>query len=82
MNVRNINGSFNKEGPIEHMVKVNIYYQDHRERMEINIIGGQKWTVILKMPWLACHNPEIDWRMEEVKMTRCPEECGKQWRLE
>ena len=33
------------------------------------------------MPWLAHHNPEIDWRSEEVKMTRCPEECGKQWRL-
>ena len=32
------------------------------------------------MPWLARHNPEIDWRTEEVKMMRCPEECGKQWR--
>jgi len=32
------------------------------------------------MPWLACHNPEIDWKTEEVKMTRCLEECGKQWR--
>ena len=33
------------------------------------------------MPWLARHNPEIDWRTGEVKMTRCPEECSKQWRL-
>jgi len=33
------------------------------------------------MLWLACHNPEIDWRMGEVKITRYPEECGKQWRL-
>jgi len=32
------------------------------------------------MLWLARHNPEIDWRTGEVKMTRCPEECGKQWR--
>ena len=32
------------------------------------------------MLWLARHNPEIDWRTEEVKMTRCPEKCGKQWR--
>ena len=37
--------------------------------------------VILGMLWLAHYNPEIDWRMEEVKMTRCPEECRKQWRL-
>jgi len=48
--------------------------------MEIDVIGGQKWKVILGMLWLACHNPEIDWRTGEVKMTRCPEECGKQWR--
>ena len=41
---------------------------------------GQKWSVILGMLWLACHNPEIDWRTGEVKMTRCSEECGKQWR--
>ena len=80
MHVRNVNGSLNKEGPIEHMVKVNIYYQEHRERMKINVIGRQKWMVILGMPWLACHNPKIDWKTEEVKMTKCSEECGKQWR--
>ena len=34
----------------------------------------------MEMLWLARHNPKIDWRIEEVKMMRCPEECGKQWR--
>ena len=80
MNVRNVDGSFNKEGPIKNTMEVNIYYQGHRERTEIDVIGGQKWTVILGMPWLAYHNLEIDWRMGEVKMMRCPEEYGKQWR--
>ena len=80
MNVRNVDGSLNKERPIEHTVEVNIYYQGHRERMEIDVIGGQKWTVILGMLWLAHHNPEIDWRIGEVKMMRCSEEHGKQWR--
>jgi len=78
--VRNVDGSFNREGPIENMVEVNVYYKGHVERTEINVIGGQKWGVILGMPWLEHHNPEIDWKMGEVKMTRCPEECGKQWR--
>ena len=81
MNVGNVDGSLNKEEPIEHTVKVNIYFKGHRERTEIDVIGEQKWTVILEMPWLAHYNPEIDWKMGEVKMTRCPEECGKQWRL-
>ena len=36
--------------------------------------------VILRMLWLTHHNPKIDWITGEVKMTRCPEECGEQWR--
>ena len=80
MQVRNVDGSFNREGPIENTVEVNVYYKGHVERTEIDVIEGQKWGVILGMPWVACHNSEIDWKTEEVKMMRCPEECGKQWR--
>ena len=40
MNVRNMDGSLNKEEPIEHTVEVNIYFKGHRERMEIDMIGG------------------------------------------
>ena len=82
MQVRNVDGSFNKEGPIENTVEVNVYYKRHVERTEIDVIGRQKWSVILGMHWLARHNLEIDWKTEEVRMTRCPEECGRQWRPE
>ena len=78
MNVRNMNGSLNKEEPIEHTVEVNIYFKGYRERMEIDVIGGQKWMIILGILWLAYYNPEIDWKTGEVKMTRYLEECGKQ----
>jgi len=50
MNVRNVDGLLNKKGPIEYTVEVNIYNQGHRERMEIDMIRRQKWTVILEMP--------------------------------
>jgi len=53
INMRNVDGSLNKEGSIENTVEINIYYQEHRERTEIDVIGGQKWTVILGMPWLV-----------------------------
>ena len=33
------------------------------------------------MPWLGHHNPEIDWKTGEVKMTRCPDKCGRKWRV-
>ena len=60
MQVRNVDGSFNRKGPIENTVEVNVYYKRHVERMEIDVIGGQKWGVILGMPWLERYNPEID----------------------
>ena len=31
----------------------------------------------MEIPWLAHYNPEIDWRIEEVKMIKYPEECKK-----
>ena len=79
--VRNVNDSFNKKEPIKHIVKVNIYYQGHRKRMKINVISRQKWSIILRMPWLACHNPKINQRTGEVKMTKCLEECRKYGKL-
>ena len=36
--------------------------------MDICNLG--KTEVILGMPWLAAHNPEINWETEEVKITR------------
>jgi len=36
--VRNVNGTLNKKEPIENTVEVNIYYQEHRERTEIDMI--------------------------------------------
>ena len=39
INTRNVDELLNKEGLIENTVEVNIYYQEHRERTEIDIIG-------------------------------------------
>ena len=44
------------------------------------MIEGQKWSVILGIPWLTHYSPEINWKTKEIKMTRCLEECGKQGR--
>ena len=40
MQVRNVDGTFNKEGPIENTVEVNVYYKGYVERIEIDVIGG------------------------------------------
>ena len=40
--MRNVDSLFIKKRPIKYMVEINIYYQGHGERIEIDIIGGQK----------------------------------------
>jgi len=47
-------------------------------RIEIDIIREQKWEVILDILWLAQHDQEIDWKVREVKMTRCLEKYKRQ----
>ena len=76
--MRNVDGMFNKEESIKYTVEVNIYYQRHRERTEIDVIREQEWNVILKILWLAYYDPEIDWRTGKVKITGCLEEYVKQ----
>jgi len=44
-----MDNSFNKEELIEYIVEVNIYYQGYRKRTEIDVIGEQKWSVILEI---------------------------------
>ena len=80
--VRNVDGMLNYAGLIMDTVKIEIFFKRHKERILIDVIRGQKWGVILDMPWLACHNPEIDWKTGEVQMIRCLEEYGKKWKRE
>ena len=78
--VRNVDSFLNKERPIEYTVEVNIYYQEHRKRTEIDVIRKQKRSVILKILWLTYYNPEIDWRTEKVKMIKKEREREKETR--
>jgi len=53
-----------------------MYYKSHVERMRINVCDLERTEVILGMPWLAAHNPEINWEIGEIKMTGCSSLCG------
>jgi len=75
--VRNVDGANNSGGAITHQVKANMYYKGHVERMRIDICNLGKTKMILEIPWLQAHNPEIDWETREVKMTKCPPLSGR-----
>jgi len=69
--VRNVNRTNNNRRAITHQVEANVYYKDYVERMRMDVYNLEKMEVILGMPWLQVHNPEIDWETGEVKMMRC-----------
>jgi len=74
--IRNIDGTNNSGGAITHQVECNVFYKGHVERMRMDVCDLGKMEVILGIPWLAAHNPEINWETGEVKMMRCPPLCG------
>ena len=73
--VKNVDGTSNKGGKIEYEVQCNMYFEGHVKRIRVDVCRLGRTKVILGMPWLAVHNPEIDWEKGEVKMTRCPPWC-------
>jgi len=75
--VKNVDRTVNVGGAITHQVEYNMFFKGHVERVRIDVCNLGKTEVILEMPWLVAHNPEIDWEKGEVKMTRCPPICGK-----
>ena len=60
LQVRNVDGTRNSGGAITHEVEVNMFYKGHVKRVRIDVCELGKTDVILGMPWLAAHNPEID----------------------
>jgi len=77
--VRNVDGTNNSGGAITHQVEANVYHKGHVERMRMDVcdLDLGKTEVILGMLWLQAHNPEINWKTGEVKMTRCPPLCSR-----
>jgi len=62
---------------ITHKVEVNMFYKGHVERVQMDICELGKMDVILGIPWLVAHNPNIDWEKGEVRITRCSLLCRK-----
>ena len=47
--VKNVDGMLNYAGPIVDTVEVEIFFKEHKKRTSIDVIGEQKWEVILGM---------------------------------
>jgi hypothetical protein len=59
---RNVDGTKNKQGTIQYYTDLDLHVngKKHMEQFLITGLGNQK--VILGLPWLRKHNPEINWK--------------------
>jgi len=79
--VRNVDSINNSARAIMHQVEVNMYYKNHVERIQMDVCDLGKTDIILGIPLLQVHNPEINWKKEEVKTMRCLPLCGRNTKL-
>ena len=77
LKVKNVDRTENSRGNIMHQVEVNVFYKNHVKRIRIDVCNLGKTEVILGIPWLQVHNPEINWETGEVKITKCSSLCGR-----
>jgi Retroviral aspartyl protease len=59
---QNVDGTENKQGTIQYYTDLDLHIngKKHMEQFLITGLGNQK--VILGLPWLQKHNPEINWK--------------------
>jgi len=58
--VKNVDRTVNVGGAITHQVECNMFFKGHVERVRMNVYNLGKTEVILGIPWLVAHNPEIN----------------------
>src|SRR5580698_5488998 len=78
--VKNVDGTRNAAGTItqETRVKYRIGKQEFDEWFLITQLGDQQ--LILGMPWLQDHNPNIDWRYRTIELIDWSQEQGRSLR--
>jgi len=47
--VKNVDKMLNYVGLIVNIVKIELFFKEHKKRMSIDVIGGQKWSIILEI---------------------------------
>ena len=59
-------GNLSELGPITHIAEVPMEIRGHKELATLQVANLQNHEIILGMPWLEGHNPEIDWEKRKI----------------
>ena len=77
---QNVDGTENLNGLICHTTIQHLRLRDsasnaHDERAEFYITNIGDYDMILGTDWLRFHNPEVDWKRDQITLNRCPTTC-------
>ena len=61
LEVRNVDGTLNKQGTIRRYVEMPTKIHGRIRRIKYYVSGLGRQTLILGLPWLRVANPNIDW---------------------
>jgi hypothetical protein len=62
MMAQNVDGTKNKQGTIRYYTDLDLHVNGKTHTEWFLITGLGNWKVILGLPWLRKHNPEINWK--------------------
>ena len=80
LNVRNVDSSLNRSGPIcfttIQTLRISTHNdQYHQERSEFYITSLATHDIIVGTDWLKAHNPELNWMNSQITFSCCPTSC-------
>ena len=72
-----VDGRPSTAGDVTHKVAVNLSFNHHSEKIELFVTKFANYDVILGKPWMAKHNPLIDWKTNTLcfDKTYCRKHC-------
>jgi len=57
------------------MVPLKIKINGHKKQLEAAVTDLNRMDMFLGHNWLVKHNPEVNWKNETIRFTRCSGSC-------
>ncbi len=71
----NINRMLNHDGTISDVAILELQVAEHHERVVFTVTDIGSEDVIIGLDWLRKHNPDVNWDVGTLHLSRCPESC-------
>jgi len=71
--VFNTDGTKNEE--VTRVASLEIEINSHKEQLETAVTDLDGMDMFLGHDWLVKHNPEVNWKNDTIRFTRCSEQC-------